>query len=126
MNLQQQRIIEVTITHEQLHDKLLQWAESRGFKCISEIPLRGLFNSPPLPTRWVFQRGSEWQAILAGDIRKIPTELTIEIVAEAAQIIKISCSIKCDSNMRVPVAGDAESLTAELENLEFALKNAIN
>ena len=84
MNIKQETTIEVHCDTEQLAGRLRTWAASADFTRTSTSP-----------TGWLFHRGSNWQAVYTFDIRKVPTEVCVEI--SGRDPLRVYASMHCKS-----------------------------
>ena len=112
MNIRQDRTFTVGATSDLVSTRLKEWANASDFVCTSDSP-----------HRWVFRRGSSWQALYSFDIRKAPTEVTVEVVTEQPLTVRSTMHVR--SLLQYTTPGDEKRVSEQLDVLVAHLKGAL-
>jgi hypothetical protein len=96
--------INAAVSPPVLGERLRSWSEGAGFTLQSKTP-----------SRWVYRRGSHWHAAYTFDIRKIPTEVVVQLLD--GQGNRVQCSVDCGSWLQMETGWDRAKVQAVLDVL---------
>lgn len=108
MELRFERELAVDVTPDELRSRLFQWANANEFTCASD-----------LRESWTFTRGSQMNALVSTDVRKIPTEATIRLDS-AAKTARATMVAKAP--LSITTGGDSKRMETEVEALVASIK----
>lgn len=108
MELKFERDVAVEASADQLRSRLLQWSNTTGFVCVSD-----------LRDSWTFTRGTQLDALVAFDVTQCPTEVVVQF-DPATKIVRASIVVK--SPLTVQTNGDARRLEVETEALVACIR----
>jgi len=114
MRLREERTVHSgCATRDQVADRLNFWAARYGFT-------RNASGGDEL----VFRRGSHWSAFYTFDLRKVPTEVKVEI--SPSDVGLLTCRARCGSWFQASTRRDQKRLSELMDLLEACLKGALS
>jgi hypothetical protein len=108
MEMRFERELPCEANPDELRSRLLQWASANGFAVATD-----------LRSSWTFTRGSQLNALVTFDIRKIPTEATVQLDT-AAKVVRASMVAKAP--LSITTVEDSKRMEAEVEALVASIK----
>lgn len=112
MEILQERQFEIDLSQNEIGARLDKWANSSGFVCTTITP-----------QRWVFERGSKLAALYSFDIKKIPTNVYVSLLASTPA--SLHCSFKVKSSLAMQTSGDSKRVSEQLDVLVSYIKGAL-
>ena len=112
MNTKHEKTFTLEETSADVSARLNHWAQKAGFVCCRETP-----------KNWLFRRGSQLQALVTFDIRKIPTEVEVTIASEIP--LTVQCQWHVASPLTISTPGDEARISEQFDLLIAYLKGAL-
>lgn len=112
MNVEHERELELDATAKDVSDRLNRWATASAFICIRETA-----------QGWSYERGSSLAALYTFDIRKIPTDVQVDILSENP--LTVHCKWHVEAALTISTPGDAKRIAEQFDLLIAYLKGAL-
>lgn len=112
MNIQQQRVIQIDASRQDLIQRANAWAAKSEFVLETQSM-----------NQMVFKRGSHWHAIYTFDVRKLPT--TVSLMFSGQSPANVECTFKVGSPLSISTPGDSKRVSEHFDLLVAYLKGAL-